>query len=92
MPSERCLEESEINNFHAHAVRQIDHVGGFHRTKRYSLSLNRHAVDLKRQGTVELGVPVCIMECEFRFVLHHENVEGLSNSLDGQKYAGKVSC
>ena len=33
-----------------------------------------HAVDLKSKAgcPVELGVPVCIMESEFRFVLHHE--------------------
>ena len=73
---------NEINNFHDHAVRQIDHVGR-RLLKGETIPQDEKVFSIFEPHTrwiskgkagcpVELGVPVCIMECEFRFVLHHE--------------------
>ena len=73
---------NEINNFHAHAARQIDHVGR-RLLKGETIPQDEKVFSIFEPHTrwiskgkagcpVELGVPVCIMECEFRFVLHHE--------------------
>ena len=53
---------NEINNFHAHAVRQIDHVGRrllkgetIPQDEKVFSILTAHAVDLKRQGRLPGG-------------------------------------